>query len=70
MRTSDGVEITAGLRVFTNDWVWGTVSARQFERGGMTDPGGQYFDGWYDVELDTGRTALLNGERMTTREPR
>jgi hypothetical protein len=70
-KTADGVLITPGLRVFTNDWEWGTVTERQFERGGMSDPGGEYFDGWFEVQLD-GRTGykIYNGERMTTREPR
>ncbi|MGW6600582.1 hypothetical protein [Streptomyces sp. NPDC055036] len=68
-KTSDGVEIVAGLRVFTIDWEWGTVASAQFERGGLGDPGGAYFDGWFEVELDAGYTTIFNGERLATRKP-
>lgn len=68
-RTDNGVEITPDLRVFTNDWEWGTVTAEQFTSGGMCDPGGEYFNGWFDVRLDSGRVKIYNGERMTTRPP-
>lgn len=68
-KTSDGVEITPGLRVFTNDWEWGTVDAKPFERGGLSDPGSPYFQGWFDVVMDNGRRSLYDGSRMTTRKP-
>ncbi|MFE3589422.1 hypothetical protein ACFQ7W_05580 [Streptomyces niveus] len=68
-QTSDGVEIVADLRVFTTDWEWGTVGAEQFVRGGQLDPGGLYFDGWFQVTLDTGWTTTYNGERLSTRKP-
>jgi hypothetical protein len=70
--TDDGVEIIAGLRVFTNNARWGTVEATQFTRGRSTDPGGDYFKGWFDVVEDDdqgqprGGTVLLDGERMST----
>ena len=71
--TDDGVEITPGLRVFTNDWEWGTVLPEQFTRGGSCDPGGKYFDGWFRVALDTNpgdtRGGLYNGERMSASGP-
>jgi len=57
-RTSDGVAIVPGLRVFTIDCAWGTVSA---------DMVGAY-DGWFNVEYDDGRRPLPNGERMSTRD--
>ena len=70
-KTFDGVEITPGLRVLTNDWVWGTVLPEQFETDYSTGPNGKYFDGWFRVALDTNpgdtRGGLYNGERMTTR---
>lgn len=71
-RTYDGVEIIPGLRVFTTSARWGTVEANQFTRGRSTDPGGEFFDGWFDVVEDDdkgqpgGGTVLLNGERMST----
>lgn len=72
-RTDNGVEITPGLRVLTNDWEWGTVDPAQFESGGSMDPAGEFFDGWFDVtygddapEEFRGRTKSYNGERMTT----
>ncbi|MFJ6183743.1 hypothetical protein [Streptomyces sp. NPDC092295] len=68
-KTSDGVEIVAGLRVFTTDWEWGTVDAEQFERGGLLDPGGAHFDGWFGVTLDSGWSTIFNGERLMTRKP-
>jgi hypothetical protein len=62
--TTDGVLITEGLRVFTNNLDRGVVKL---------DPS-PYSDGWFDVILDTdykgqpttGRT-MQNGERVTTR---
>lgn len=62
--TADGVEITHGLRVITNNLDHGTVD---LERS-------VYTEGWFDVVLDTeynglpttGRT-MQNGERVTTR---
>jgi hypothetical protein len=59
--TSDDVRITAGLRVMTNELRWGNV--RTFYEG-PTGPGGEYWDGWFDVEYDDGRIVLQNGERM------
>lgn len=65
-KTSNGVEIALGLRVFTNDWSWGTVVAAPDE----------WSDGWWKVKIDddasycAGMTKSYNGERMTTREPR
>lgn len=65
-RTSDGVKIEIGLRVFTNDWSWGTV----------TEPPREWDDrGWWRVQIDAdakycaGQTKTYNGERMTTRAP-
>ena len=70
-KTSDGKVITAGLRVFTTDWRWGTVTAEQFDNPADTAPGGKYFTGWFNVELDdNGGKRLYNGERMTTKRPR
>jgi hypothetical protein len=68
-KTDNGVEITPNLRVFTTDWAWGTVLPEQFTRGGMCDPGGQYFSGWFRVRLEDGRENIYNGERMSTRKP-
>lgn len=68
-KTDNGVEITPGLRVFTNDWVWGEVCPEQFESGSVLDPGGQYFNGWFKVKLESGKISLYNGERLSTRKP-
>lgn len=52
-KTDNGVEITPGLRVFTNDWSWWQVGHKQFterDRNGepyVNSPGGLYFDGWF-----------------------
>lgn len=65
--TDDGVLITPGLRVMTNDLEWGSVGRDQFMRTSPMAPGGQHFEGWYSVELnDTGREKDFNGERLTT----
>lgn len=65
-RTYDGVPVTVGLRVFTNDWEWGTVveteASRMYPR---EDP-----DAWHKVKLDSGRTNIYNRDRLTTREPK
>lgn len=69
--TDNGVEITPGLRVFTNDWEWGTVLEENWKYQGPTDPGGEHFDGWFRVRLDLQGDEgyrLYNGERMTTSE--
>ena len=68
--THNGVEITPNLRVFTNDWVWGTVVPEQFEGNGLCEPGGQYFDGWFSVRLDSGAVKIYDGQRMTTSPPK
>lgn len=66
-KTVDGVIIRAGLRVLDYDRKIGTVDHEQFTRGGSCDPGGEYFDGWFQVVRDDGSTGLFNGERLTTR---
>jgi hypothetical protein len=66
--TVDRVPITPGLRVFTNDCEWGTVEPGQFTRGGLSDPGGELFDGWYSVSLPNGGTRRYDGERLSTRD--
>lgn len=68
-KTSNGVEIAVGLRVFTNDWAWGTVTA---------PPAAWDEAGWWTVTLDTnpdyhnggGQVKTYNGDRMTTVAPR
>ena len=61
--TADGVAITPGLRVFTNNCRWGTVT---YEDSPAYNPG------WFWVEEDRdgryGGAYLLNGERMSTRD--
>lgn len=66
--TSDRVEITPGLKVMTNEAKWGVIDPAQFIRGCNTDPGGQYFDGWFIVLYENGDRALMNGERLRTTE--
>lgn len=65
--TANGVPIRIGLRVFTNDWAWGTV----------VDLPAEWDDaGWYGVRIDddapycAGHRKTYNGERMTTVQPR
>jgi hypothetical protein len=65
------VPITPGLKIITNDLKWGIVEPTQFMN--ETDPflpGGQFFDGWYNVNhLDGSRYAKFNGERLGTKKP-
>ena len=63
-RTSNGVAIRAGLRVLDYDRKEGSVGHAQFTRGGSCDPGGEYFNGWFEVVRDDGSTRLFNGERL------
>lgn len=64
--TYDGVLIAADLRVYTTECKWGRIGREQYEHGGITAPGGQYFNGWFTVWYDNGGGALLDGLRMTT----
>jgi hypothetical protein len=66
--TYDGVGITPGLRVWSPYTMsWGTVEDDNWtSRGELTGPGGKYFDGWYYVRSDDGRSDLLNGTRFAT----
>lgn len=56
-RTTDGVPVEIGLRVFTTDMKWGTVDE---------EPD---FEGWFHVKYDDGGKAVLNGERVASRKP-
>jgi hypothetical protein len=64
--TFDGVEITPNLRVWSPYTMeWGTVLESNWKYKGLTDPGGEYFDGWWKIRGDTpAGSALLNGTRM------
>jgi hypothetical protein len=64
--TSNGRAITPGLRVLDYDRREGTVEVGQFLDDGTMSPGGEYFDGWYEVVPDgeTKRGKRFNGERM------
>lgn len=64
--TSNRRPIVPGLRVLDYDRREGTVTAPQFMDDGMMTPGGEYFEGWYDVLPDgrAGRGKSFNGERM------
>ncbi|MBQ6358489.1 MAG: hypothetical protein IJI97_05970 [Clostridia bacterium] len=64
--TSDGVEITPGLKVMTNEVKWGIIDPAQFTSGRSTHPGGEYFNGWFDVLYEDGSRVLMNGERLRT----
>jgi hypothetical protein len=52
--------------VMTNEARWGIIDPEQFTRGRSTDPGGPYFEGWYDVRYEDGRVVSQNGERLRT----
>lgn len=76
--TDDGVEVTEGLRVFTNDWVWGTVTAvcadrspamHSFHADHPNDTRNGVEGCWHTVDLDTGYVREYNSDRMTTKSP-
>jgi len=63
--TADGVEITEGLEVWTNNMSHTTVTIA----GTAADPESRsyrYWDGWF--EMANGE--LMNGERLAVRRPR
>lgn len=62
---TSGEEPTLGLRVFTNDWEWGTIVV-------VSTYGecGTYCEAWHDVELDSGSVKMYNCDRLATRKPR
>jgi hypothetical protein len=55
-------EVKLGLRVFTNDWEWGTVVKIDDKPWNQDDP-------WHTVKLDSGRWAIYNQDRITTSRP-
>lgn len=71
--TSNGVEIVAGLKVFTYDWKWGTVGESDFKRtmdwnASLVERGYELTtnDFWFRVRYPDGSANIYNGERMTT----
>jgi hypothetical protein len=64
--TSDRKPIVPNLEVLDYDRRTGIVEPGQFMDDGMMRPGGEYFDGWYEVIPDgkAGRGKRFNGERM------
>jgi hypothetical protein len=63
--TANGYVIVPGMSVEDYDRrTDGVIGRRQFERGGVCDPGGQYWDGWFEVEYPSGTVRKFNGERM------
>jgi hypothetical protein len=74
-----------GLRVFTNDWAWGTIvevgpttNTRYAGNGediGIEVPNacGPYCESWHKVRRDgqdAGQYTIYNCDRLTTRKPR
>lgn len=61
--TADGVAITPGLVVWTNDYVQAVVKAAQKYRNPSESQ-------WWDMEtLDGKRSAMMDGSRMSVRKP-
>lgn len=76
--TYDGIEVKEGLRVFTNDWVWGTVvkvcadhrpTAHSFHAAHPDHTEDGVEGCWHDVVLDTGREASYDHSRISARAP-
>jgi hypothetical protein len=65
-KISSGEKPTVGLRVFTNDWRWGTIT--KVASGSKC---GTYCEAWHSVQLDgESGSRTYNCDRLTTREPR
>lgn len=77
MKTVDGKDIVAGLKVFTYDWKWGTVDEDDYartlnrnewyQRTYMQEPTSD--DYWFKVTYPDGDGNIYNGGRMTTTCP-
>jgi hypothetical protein len=71
-----GKPVEIGLRVFTNDWVWGTVAdtphnQRELETPhAPASPHSETCQGWFDVDLDSEVRRTYDCSRMATRQPR
>lgn len=63
-RTSDGIEVVDGLRVWDYNMDVGAVDFST-----TREIGSEWFDGWYDVKLDKGGKSFMNGERLRTVHP-
>lgn len=68
-----GTTPTEGLRVFTNDYIWGTILV---DNSAASPICGTYCEAWHDVLIDAdaprraGHTVMYNCDRLTTRMPR
>lgn len=73
MRTADGVEITHGLRVWTNDLEAGFVDLESGWGGrpaySETNHNTGHVEWWFDVKLDKGGHKLMSESRVATRHP-
>lgn len=63
-RIVSGETPKVGMRVFTNDWEWGTIT--EVADG---DTCGTYCEAWHTVKLDSGKEKIYNCDRLTTKEP-
>jgi hypothetical protein len=69
-RLVSGERPEVGMRVFTNDWTWGTIVELDEANMGK-DNCGWYCEAWARVDYEDGSRSrvMLNCERMTTRKP-
>lgn len=65
LRTVDGVPITEGLAVWTNDLTTGRITLR--DRAGKPFVDSAYWDGWFDVIDSNGDRNMANAERVAVR---
>lgn len=60
IRTEDGKVVNEGDRVFNYyDWKWGSIERDSLDK-----------EGWFRIRHDDGTTAILNGARIATYQPR
>lgn len=70
MRTANGVTITHGLRVFTNDMETGTVDLEYEDAEPETNQNNGHVEWWFYVNRDNGRGhKLMSESRVATRHP-
>lgn len=72
-RITSGETPTVGLRVFTNDWVWGTIVKVDDDETYRQKKCGTYCEAWHTVHLDgrpAGSSTIYNCDRLTTRKPK
>jgi hypothetical protein len=67
-----GEEPREGLKVLTNEYRWGVLTALDTSTrfDGTLKPCGHYCEAWHTITYPDGRRVNMNCDRLTTIEPR